>query len=136
MSPKITVLEHAFHFSLPVIPNKTTNLFSELTFDGEGNTSVVDHISKFLYKCLRHKNIDPNVTCKLFSLTFRDWVKCWFESFQSLQTMSPLVEEGTLNLKDDSCHTLIDFIIVSKVKEDECEVDNHVDDKYSSNLVE
>ena len=32
--------------------------------------------------------------------------------------------------------TLIDFIIVSKVKEVECEVDNHVDDKTSTNLVE
>jgi hypothetical protein len=83
MAPQITVLEHAFHFSLPSIPNKTTNLFSELTFDGEGNTSAVDHISKFLYKCLRHKIIDPNVTCRLFSLTFRGRVRCWFESFQA-----------------------------------------------------
>jgi hypothetical protein len=31
-------------------------------------------------------------------------------SNHSLQTMSPPVEEGTLTLKDDSCHTLIDFI--------------------------
>ena len=41
-----------------------------------------------------------------------------------------------MTLKDNSCHTLIDFITVSKVKEVECEVDNHVDDKSSSNLVE
>jgi hypothetical protein len=48
MAPgQITVLEHAFHFSLAVIPNKTVDLFSELTFDGEGNTSAVDHISNF-----------------------------------------------------------------------------------------
>ena len=81
MDPQITMLEHAFHFSLPVIPFKTANLFSELTFDGEWNTSVLDHVSKFLYKCLRHKIIDPDVTCRLFSLTFQDRVKCWFESF-------------------------------------------------------
>jgi hypothetical protein len=272
MAPQITVLEHAFHLSLPVIPNKTTNIFSELTFDGEGNTSAVDHISKFLYECLRHKIVDPNVTCRLFSLTFRYQVKCWFESFpsnsihslsefvieflsefnnydydelsdelsylrkengesfddfairfihvctrfplkemslinewfkyliylsdepdqlifnqsesstntqsqdgsdfdvdledfeapqflstsfilenheqhhplqnaivtsnHSLQTISPPLKEGTLTLKDDSCHTLIDFITISKVKEVECEVDNHVDDKSTPNLVE
>jgi hypothetical protein len=48
MAPaEITVLEHAINVSLPVIPNKATDLFSELTFDGEGNTSAVDHISKF-----------------------------------------------------------------------------------------
>ena len=83
MAPQITVLEHAFHFSLPDISNKTTDLFSELTFDGEGNTSAVDHISNFFYKCLRHKIIDPNVTCRLFALTFWGRVRCWFESFQA-----------------------------------------------------
>ena len=57
-------------------------------------------------------------------------------SNHSLSTMSPPVEEGTFTLKDDNCHTLIDFITVSKVKEVECEVDNHVDDKSSPNLVE
>jgi hypothetical protein len=30
-------------------------------------------------------------------------------SNHSLQTMSPLVEEGIFTLKDDSCHTLIDY---------------------------
>jgi hypothetical protein len=45
-------------------------------------------------------------------------------------------QEGTLTLKDESCHTLIDFITVPKVKEAECKVDNHVDDKSSPNLVE
>jgi hypothetical protein len=250
----------------------TVDLFSELTFDGEGNTSAVDHISKKNYKCLRHNIIDPNVTCILFALTFRGQVKYWFEYFQanyihslsefvivflsdfnnydydelseelsclrkensesfndfgirfihvctrfplkemllinewfeylvslsdkqdqlmvnqselstntqyqdgsnfdvdledfeapqflstsfilenhekhhllqnsivtsnySLSTMSPLVKEGTLTLKDDNCHTLIDFIIVSKVKETEYKVDNHMNDKYSPNLVE
>jgi hypothetical protein len=79
---QITVSEHAFNVSLPVISNRTTDLFLELTFDGEGNTSAVDHISNFFYKCLRHKIIDSNVTCRLFALTFRGQVKVWFESFQ------------------------------------------------------
>jgi hypothetical protein len=269
MAPaQITLFEHAFNVSLPVIPNKTTDLFSEHTFDGEGNTSAVDHISNFFYKCLRHNTIDPNVTCRLFALTFRGQVKYWFESFlansihslseflieflsyfnnydydelsflrkevgesfndfairfihvctrfplkkmslinewfeylvslsdkqdqlivnqselstntqsqdgsnfhvdledfeapqffstsfilenhekhhilqnaivtsnHSLPTMSPPVKEGTLTLKYDSCHTLIDSITVSKVKEVKCEVDNHVDNKNSPNLVE
>jgi hypothetical protein len=48
MAPaQITVLEHDFNVSLPFISNKTVDLFSELTFDDEGNTSAVDHISKF-----------------------------------------------------------------------------------------
>jgi hypothetical protein len=57
-------------------------------------------------------------------------------SNHSLQIMSPPIEEGTFTLKDDSCSTLIDFITVYKVKEVECEVDNHEDDKSSPNLVE
>jgi hypothetical protein len=49
MAPaQITVLEHASNASLPVIPKNTVHLFSELTFDGEGNTSAVDHISNFV----------------------------------------------------------------------------------------
>jgi hypothetical protein len=80
---QITMSEHAFNVSLPVISNKTTDLFLELTFDGEGNTSAVDHISNFFYKCLKHKMTDSNVTCRLFALTFRGRVKIWFESFQA-----------------------------------------------------
>ena len=47
-SAQITVSEHAFNVSLPVISNKIAGLFLELTFDGEGNTFVVDHISNFV----------------------------------------------------------------------------------------
>ena len=48
MAPaQIIVSEHAFNVSLPIISYKTTDLFSELTFDGEGNTSAEDHISNF-----------------------------------------------------------------------------------------
>jgi hypothetical protein len=50
--------------------------------------------------------------------------------------MSPPVEEGTLTLKDCNFHTLIDFIILCKVKEVKCEVHNHVDNNFSPNLVE
>jgi hypothetical protein len=77
------VLEHAFHFSLPVIPNKTTALLSKLTFDGEGNTTSQDHLYKFCSKCLKYNIIDLNVVCRLFALTFRGQVRCWFESFQA-----------------------------------------------------
>jgi hypothetical protein len=95
MVPQITVLEHAFYFSLPDISNKTTDLFSELTFDGEGNTSAVDHISNFFYMCLRHKIIDSNATCRFFALTFQGQVKVWFESFQanSIHSLSEFVFE-------------------------------------------
>jgi hypothetical protein len=40
----------------------------------------------------------------------------------SLSTMSSSIEEGTLNLKGDNGKTLQDIIIVSEVKEMECEV--------------
>jgi hypothetical protein len=84
MAPaQITVLEHAFNVSLPVILNKTTDLFSELTFEGEWNTSAVDHISKFCYKCLKNNIIDLNLICRLFSLTFLGRVKYWFDSFRA-----------------------------------------------------
>ena len=77
---QITLLEHAFNVSLPVNPKKTTDLFSELTFDGEGNTSAVDHIYNFFYKCLRHNIIDPNVTCRLFLQTLCGNVIEWYSS--------------------------------------------------------
>jgi hypothetical protein len=92
-STQIIVSKLAFNVSLPVISNKTTDLFSELTFDGEGNTSIVDHISNFFYMCLRHKITDSNDTCRLFALTFRGRVKVWFESF-----------------RENSIHSLSDFL--------------------------
>jgi hypothetical protein len=95
MAPgQITVLEHDFNVSLLVTPNKTTDLFSELTFDGEGNTSAVDHISNFFYKCLKNKIIDLNLICILFTLTFQGRVKYWFESFPA-----------------NSIHSLFEFVI-------------------------
>ena len=54
MAPQIIVLEHAFHFSLPDIPNKTVSLLSKLIFDGGGNVSTKDHINKFWCKCINH----------------------------------------------------------------------------------
>jgi hypothetical protein len=96
MAPaQITVSEHAFNVSLPVISNKTVDLFSKLTFDGEGNTSAVDHIYNFFYKCLRHKITDSNVTCRLFALTFQGQVKVWFEYFwaNSFHSLSEFVFE-------------------------------------------
>ena len=77
----MTVLEHAFHFSLPDIPNKTVSLLSKLTFDGGGNVSAKDHINKFWCKCIKHDIFDLNNLCRLFSFTFRGWIKHSFESF-------------------------------------------------------
>jgi hypothetical protein len=81
MAPQITVLEHAFHFSLPDIPNKTVSLLSKLTFDGGGNVSAKDHINKFWCKCIKHDISDLKVLCRLFAFTFRGRIKHWFESF-------------------------------------------------------
>jgi hypothetical protein len=43
--------------------------------------------------CLRHKITNSNVTCRLFTLTFRGQVKVWFESFRA-----------------NSIHSLFDFV--------------------------
>jgi hypothetical protein len=81
MAPQITVLEHAFNFSLPDVPNETVSRLSKLTFDGEGNTSAKDHLIKFSCKCIKHDISDLEVLCRLFAFTFRGRIKHWFESF-------------------------------------------------------
>jgi hypothetical protein len=81
MAPQITVLEHAFNFSLPDVPNETVSRLSKLTFDGEGNTSAKDHLNKFWCKCIKHDISDLGVLCRLFAFTFRGRIKQWFESF-------------------------------------------------------
>jgi hypothetical protein len=75
------MLEHAFHFSLPDIPNETVSLLSKLTFDGGGNVSAKYHLNKFWYKCIKHDNSDLKVLCRLFAFTFRGRIKNCFESF-------------------------------------------------------
>jgi hypothetical protein len=81
MAPQITVLEHAFNFSLPDVPNETVSRLSKLTFDGEGNTSAKYHLNKFWCKCIKHDISDLGVLCRLFAFTFRGRIKQWFESF-------------------------------------------------------
>jgi hypothetical protein len=71
MAPQIVVLEHAFNFSLPDVPNKTVSCLSKLTFDGGGNISTKDHLNKFWCKCIKHDISDLGVLCRLFALTFR-----------------------------------------------------------------
>jgi hypothetical protein len=81
MAPQITVLEHAFNFSLPDVPNETVSRLSKLTFDGESNISAKDHLNKFWCKCIKHDISDLGVLCRLFAFTFRGQIKHWFESF-------------------------------------------------------
>ena len=49
----------------------------------------------FFYKCLKHNIIDPNVICRLLALTFRGWVKYWFEYFPTnlIHSLSEFVIE-------------------------------------------
>jgi hypothetical protein len=81
MAPQTTVLEHAFNFSLPYVPNETVSCLSKLTFDCEGKLSVKDHLNKFWCKCIKHDISDLRVLCRLFAFTFRGRIKKWFESF-------------------------------------------------------
>jgi hypothetical protein len=81
MGPQIIVLEHAFNFSLPDVPNETVSRLSKLTFDGGGNTSAKYHLNKFWCKCIKYDISDLRVLCRLFASTFRGQIKHWFESF-------------------------------------------------------
>ena len=81
MVPQITVLEHAFHFSLLDIPNETVSRLSKLTFDGGRDLSAKDHINKFWCKFIKHDISDLKVLCRLFAFNFRGRIKHWFESF-------------------------------------------------------
>jgi hypothetical protein len=65
MAPQITVLEHAFNFSLPDVPNETVSRLSKLTFDGEGNLSTKDHLNNIWCKCIKHDILDLGVLCRL-----------------------------------------------------------------------
>jgi hypothetical protein len=71
MAPQITMLEHAFHLSLPDIPNETISLLFKLTFDGGGDVSTKYHLNKFWCKCIKHDISDLKVLCRLFAFTFR-----------------------------------------------------------------
>jgi hypothetical protein len=83
MAPQIVVLEHAFKFSLPDVPNETISCLSKLTFDGGGNISTKDHLNKFWCKCIKHDISYLGVLSRLFAFTFRGRIKHWFESFPS-----------------------------------------------------
>jgi hypothetical protein len=83
MPPQIMVLEHAFHFSLPNISNKTVSCFSKLTFDGGGDVSTKDHLNKFWCKCIKHDISDLKVLCRFFAFTFRGQIKDWFQYFRA-----------------------------------------------------
>ena len=78
---QIPVWESIFNFTLVNIPNETINLLSKLEFDGEGDISAREHLRKFLCKCNKHKIVDINATCRLFSLTLKGRIKCWLETF-------------------------------------------------------
>jgi hypothetical protein len=78
------MLEHAFHFLLPDIPNKRDSLLSKLTFDGGGNVSAKYHIDKFWCKCIKHDISDLKVLCRLFPFTFRVGLNIGLSLFQHI----------------------------------------------------
>ena len=72
MAPQITVLEHAFNFSLPDVPNDTVSRLSKLTFDGEVNTHffLVKHlgISSLQYSSDRSITLKKKKFGKFFTI--------------------------------------------------------------------
>jgi hypothetical protein len=81
MAPQITVLEHAFNFSLPDVPNETVSACPNSPLMVKAILSAKDHLNKFWCKCIKHDISDLGVLCRLFAFTFRGRIKHWFESF-------------------------------------------------------
>ena len=82
MAPtQIPIWESIFNLPSVTLPNKTTSLLSRLEFDGEGKIFVRDHLLKFLNKRVKYNINDLNLMCRLFTPTFRGWIKRWLETF-------------------------------------------------------
>jgi hypothetical protein len=84
MAPQIIVLEHAFHFSLPDIPNETVSRLSKLTFDGGGNVSAKYHLNKFWCKYIKHDISNLKVLSRLFSFTLGVGLNTGLSFFQHI----------------------------------------------------
>jgi len=59
------------------IPTKLIHNLSQLNFDGEGETSILEHILRFLNFCDSNEVNCEDDACKSFSLTLEGHVKYW-----------------------------------------------------------
>jgi hypothetical protein len=64
----------------PKPPRNILHLFSQLKFDGEGETIASQHDFKFFEFYYFHNITNGNIICRLFTLTFTCWVKSWCET--------------------------------------------------------
>ena len=72
-----------FQFFLPTehILQTTTNFLSQNKFNGESEIPSLDHLFKFINRCISRKITDKGALCKLFTLTFKSQIKKWFYAF-------------------------------------------------------
>ena len=59
----------------PKPPRNILHLLSQLRFDSESEISAYEHAFNLWNFFGSHNIIDRNIVCRLFTLTFADWVK-------------------------------------------------------------
>jgi len=59
------------------VPMELIDDLSQVNFDGEGETFIVEHISLFLKFCEYHEINCEDVDSKIFTLTLESRVKKW-----------------------------------------------------------
>ena len=69
----IAVLEHAFIMLGPArgISESAVNLLQRLSFDGEGKTSTLKHLTQFIDICNHYRIVCESRICMLFTVTFK-----------------------------------------------------------------
>ena len=82
-STKISISDHAFSLLQPIecILKKTTNLLSKVKFDGKSLTDSLGQLYQFNEKCLSHEIYNQGTLYRVFSMTFKGWIKKWFDAF-------------------------------------------------------
>jgi hypothetical protein len=68
----------------PKTPRNNLHFFSQLKFDGEGETSACEHAFKSWKLFSSHNIADGNFICRLFTLTFAGWVKSWCDTLSGI----------------------------------------------------
>ncbi len=78
----IFVLDQVFNFPKPLgsLLCKKVKHLSKLEFDGEGLKSDFDHFYAFQVQCRLYKIANEHEGCMLFSLTFHEIIRSWFDS--------------------------------------------------------
>ena len=113
MAPtNIPMFEYAFNYGCTSIKKhfmEIVDSLSKLKYDGESNVSSSNHIWAFLLKCKSFRIIDDgDLVSKLFTLTLRGRIKCWFESLlaKSIHSWEQLFDLFRISHWNYNCNEL------------------------------